>query len=260
MKNRVSLPSRPNHQRRPARPRVSLQRALSKLGFCSRSEALSIIEGGKVTVDGKQVTDPAHRVDIAVQRINVKGLQKTIDRPRTMAFHKPRGVVTTRKDERGRRTVFDILGPSGDGVKAIGRLDLDSSGLLLLTTDHRLLDKLTSPESSVDKEYEVDVDKDVDRDSLNQLRSGISIVVDGRSYTTRPAIVELTGLRKLRMTLTEGKNRQIRKMAEAAGLHVLRLHRVRVGSIRLGDLAEGTWRTITTAELAMLSRSWKPNS
>ncbi|OGU43573.1 MAG: hypothetical protein A3H45_00410 [Ignavibacteria bacterium RIFCSPLOWO2_02_FULL_55_14] len=255
MKNRLSSSFRPPGKRRPLRPRVSLQRALSKLGLCSRAEAEEVIKGGRVTVNGNKVIDPAYRVDLGLQRIHAEGLAHRVSASQTIAFHKPPGIVTTRKDERGRHTVFDVLGSIANGLKAVGRLDIESSGLLLLTTDHRLLDNLTRPDALVEKEYEVVVEGNLDHATLEQLRHGVSISAGGRRYTTRPARVDIVRPSTLRMILTEGKNRQIRKMAQAVGLTVRRLHRVRVGNVSLGSLPEGSWRPVAAAEIpGMTSR------
>ena len=148
-------------------PAPPLARALSKLGLAPRSQAHALIRAGRVTVDGQVVTDAAQRVRIDRARIAVDGRTGApISAPRLIAFHKPRGVVTTRRDPEGRRTVFDVLGAAGDGLVAVGRLDLASTGLLLFTDDTALADRLTDPRSAMRREYVVTVRGFVDDDTV----------------------------------------------------------------------------------------------
>jgi 23S rRNA pseudouridine2605 synthase len=234
---------------------VSLERALSKLGFCSRLQAGKIIAEGRVTVDGSPATNPHRWVNLEEQKICVDNKKIVQERFRYLMFHKPVGVVTSHSDERGRKTVFDLLGDEGKGLKSVGRLDKDSSGFLLLTNDHRFADTLMNPDTHVPKTYRAKVEKPLKIEEMNMLSSGIEIVVDGNVYRTQPAEVTQTGTLEYQIVLTEGKNRQIRKMVEALGNKVTALERIAVGSVKLGSLNEGTWRELTTKEIQQLRSS-----
>jgi 23S rRNA pseudouridine2605 synthase len=239
------------HQR-PGR-RVQLHRALSKLGWGSRGQAWDWIRAGEVRVDGSVVTDPLTWVDLDRQRITRGGRQAPPPTPLVLALHKPRGVVTTRSDERGRCTVYDLLPPGLPWVFPVGRLDADSEGLLLFTNDAPLAQHLTDPAHHVRKTYRVTVGGDVTDEDLRRLREGIDLG-DGR---TRPAGVHVWGRdgkwTVVEMVLSEGRNRQIRRMWAALGRRVKRLVRVAVGGLELGELAAGECRELSAAEIAALA-------
>lgn len=214
--------------------RVQLHRAISKLGWGSRTQAWGWIRAGLVCVDGVAVTDPLTWVDLDRQRVTRRGEDAPTGPAVVLALHKPRGVVTTRSDERGRRTVYD-LPPDLPWVFPAGRLDADSEGLLILTNDSTLAERLTEPEHRVRKTYRVTVSGLPSEETLARLRDGVDLP-DAR---TRPA--EVTILRRrsstvvLAMVLTEGRNRQVRRMCAAVGHRVRRLVRVAIGSLPLGD-------------------------
>ncbi len=233
--------------------RVQLHRALSKLGWCSRTEAREWIRAGEVCIDGCVVTDPLTWVDLATQRVTRRGAPAAPAGPVTLALHKPRGVVTTRRDERGRPTVYDLLPPGLPYVFPAGRLDADSEGLLVLTNDSALAERLTDPAHHVPKTYRVTVAGRPDEAALATLRRGVELS-DG---PTRPARVRLLrgGDRAsvLEVVLTEGRNRQVRRMSAAVGHKVRRLVRVAIGGLELGDLAPGASRVLTAAEVARLA-------
>jgi 23S rRNA pseudouridine2605 synthase len=237
---------------RPGR-RVQLHRALSKLGWGSRTQAQEWIRAGEVRVDGQVVTDPLTWVDLDRQRVTRAGQEAPTAATIVLALHKPRGVVTTRSDERGRRTVYDLLPPGLPWLFPVGRLDADSEGLLLLTNDADLSVRLTAPEHAVPKTYHVTVAGRPDDEALQRLRGGIELS-DG---PTRPARVRLlrAGEKKsvLEIVLTEGRNRQIRRMGAAVGHKVRRLVRVAIGELELGDLAPGTTRELNQDERRLLS-------
>jgi 23S rRNA pseudouridine2605 synthase len=233
---------------------VQLHRALSKLGLASRTEAWDWIRAGLVRVDGRVVTDPLTWVDLHRQRIARAGRAAEPPPPVVLALHKPRGIVTTRRDERGRRTVYDLLPPGLPWVFPAGRLDADSEGLLVLTNEAQVAVRLTEPAHRVPKTYHVTVSGSPAPATLEQLRRGIDYG-EGR---TRPAVVTLLeqGPRtaRLEMVLTEGRNRQVRRMWAALGHRVKRLVRVAIGTLQLGDLPAGACRTLAAAEVAELVR------
>ncbi len=228
---------------RPGR-RVQLHRALSKLGWGSRAQAWRWVRAGEVCVDGRTVTDPLTWVDLDRQRITRGGESAPAREHVTLALHKPRGVVTTRSDERGRRTVYDLLPPGLPWVFPAGRLDADSEGLLILTSDAALAVRLTEPEHRVPKTYRVTVAGEPSEEALRRLREGVELP-DGR---TRPAGVRRLGASVLEVVLTEGRNRQVRRMLAAVGHRVRRLVRVAVGGYTLGDLAPGACRTLSAED------------
>jgi pseudouridine synthase len=225
---------------------VALERALSKRGLASRSDARRLIRDGAVTVNGRTVTDPLAAV-VPERDLLAVGGARARPRPwRTIAFHKPRGSVTTRRDPQGRPTIFDLLGDAGSGLVAVGRLDLATSGLLLLTTDTQLAERLTNPDNRVVRRYVVTVRGRVEDDDLEVLRSGVqglqaaSVTIRKRSNRETHLIVELT----------EGKNREIRRLFAAVGREVTRLLRVAYGPIELGSLQPGQWRELTAADFS----------
>jgi 23S rRNA pseudouridine2605 synthase len=233
---------------------LSLARALSKFGVCSRAEAERWIAAGRVSVDGEVVLGPARRIDPRRHEVRVDGRRVGDDTPRVvLALHKPPGYVTTRVEPGGRPTVYDLLEGVGRWVFPVGRLDRDTSGLLIVTNDHRLGQRLTDPEHRVAKTYHVRVEGIPDETTLGLLRAGVEL---GDGTRTRPAGVRSLGAGRdgawLEIVLTEGKNRQVRRMCAAVGHEVKELVRVRIGDLGLGDLAPGRWRWLGSGEVALL--------
>jgi 23S rRNA pseudouridine2605 synthase len=232
--------------------RVQLHRALSKLGWGSRAQAWLWIRAGQVRVDGRVVTDPLTWVDLDRQRITRQGLEAAV-RPRlVLALHKPTGVVTTRADELGRKTVYDLL-PHTAGAELpwlfpVGRLDADSEGLLVLTNDSALALQLTAPEHGVPRTYHVTLDRRPSEEALSAWRRGVDLA-DG---PTRPASVRLLKPKVIEVALREGRNRQLRRTARALGYRVRRLVRVAIGALTLGDLPPGGHRLLDEAEVRLL--------
>jgi pseudouridine synthase len=228
------------------RGHVALERALSKLGLASRSEARRLIGEAAVRVNGRAETNPMAAVHPERDRIEIDGRARTTRGWRTIAFHKPRGTMTTRRDPEGRQTVFDVLGAAGRGLIAVGRLDLASSGLLLLTTDTQLAERLTNPRNAIVRRYAVTVRGLVSDGDCAALERGIgglrasAITVRKRSHRETHLLVELT----------EGKNREIRRLFDAIGRPVRRLLRVAYGPIELGTLQPGEWREVSREELS----------
>ena len=224
-----------------------LQKILSANGVCSRRAAEGWLAAGRVTVNGKPavVGDKADpdKDDIRVDGRPLKGPEK-----RTyLMLNKPRGYVTTLSDEKGRKTVADLVQNCGVRVWPVGRLDLDSEGLLILTDDGELTQRLIHPSHEVEKEYHVRVEGNVAA-ALPVLRGPMEL--DG--IPLHPARVEELGPGLLSVVIHEGRNRQVRRMCAAAGLRVRRLKRVREGALRLGALPPGKWRRLTAEELRLL--------
>jgi 23S rRNA pseudouridine2605 synthase len=238
----------------PTQGPISLARALSKFGVCSRSEATRWIAAGRVTVDGQVVRAPSARIDPRSARIGVDGVRVAETRRRvTVAFHKPAGVVTSRIDPAGRLTIYDLLGDLGRWLAPVGRLDRDSSGLLVLTNDTRLGQRLTDPSHAIPKTYHVRVKGHPDAQALEIMRAGVPLD-DG---LTRPAKVRALGSERgggtwLEIVLREGRNRQVRRMCAALGHDVLDLIRVRIGALGLEGLASGEWRELQADDLRRL--------
>jgi 23S rRNA pseudouridine2605 synthase len=236
-------------------PVERLQKILAQAGHGSRRSAERLIVDGRVTVNGAPA-ELGQRADPAVDRIEVdrRPIATAPASTTTILLHKPVGYVVTASDERGRRTVYDLLPDAPAGLRYAGRLDRDTSGLLLLTTDGRLAFRLTHPRYEVAKAYEAETDADLDDRSLDRLRRGVRLD-DG---VTAPARVERLrapeGRHRFRVTIHEGRNRQVRRMFEAVGRRVVRLHRVAVGPVRLGSLARGASRPLTDSEQRALRR------
>ena len=234
---------------------LSLARALSKFGVCSRAEAERWIAAGRVSVDGEVVLWPARRIDPRRHQVKVDGRRVGDDTERlVVALHKPPGYVTTRVEPGGRPTVYDLLSDVGRWLFPVGRLDRDSSGLLIFTNDHRLGQRLTDPGHAVPKTYHARVEGVPSEAALDLLREGVSL---GDGTRTRPAQVRSLGSARggtwLEVVLTEGKNRQVRRMCAAVGHEVLELVRVGIGGLALGDLPPGRWRRLEAVDVARLA-------
>jgi 23S rRNA pseudouridine2605 synthase len=200
-----------------------------------------------VTVNG-QTASVGDKADLERDRVEVDGAALTATAAHTyLMLHKPRGFVTTLSDEKGRKTVAQLVADCPARVWPVGRLDMDSEGLLILTDDGELTHKLTHPAHQVEKEYQVRVTGDVSQ-ALPKLRR--PMVVDGEHMEADR--VEQTGKQSLTIVIHQGKNRQVRRMCAAAGLQVVRLKRVREGGLTLGDLHTGQWRYLTNEEISQL--------
>lgn len=230
--------------------RVSLARALSKLGVLSRSEAAKAILEGRVACNGVVRNNPEFRVDPKRDRFALDG--KALDpRPQRVYFmlHKPRGLVTTRKDEKGRATVFECLQGLEAYVFPVGRLDADSEGLLLFTNDSRFAETVTNPLTQIPKRYEVELDRPLGDGDLFKLAVGVAFP-DGSVAKPRSVQPLDADRKRLEIVLEEGKNREIRRICEAAGFEVKKLFRTHVGDLALGDLAPGKYRALDAKEVS----------
>lgn len=230
----------------------SLDRLLSRAGLCSRTQAQAAIAAGRVTVNGRVVRDPEAWVDIVRDKVVFDGAPLQPRPKEVWALHKPTGYVTTTDDEHGRDTVYALLPEGMTWLAPVGRLDLESSGLLLFTNDTHLASDLIDPRSKLPKVYEVRCKGPLPDAVLARLRDGVALQ-DGM---TLPAGVERIDdddrSTRLRITLVEGRNRQIRRMLLAVGSRVQTLHRVRIGPLELGDHPEGLCRRLTEAEVETL--------
>lgn len=227
-----------------------LQKVLARAGFGSRRVCDDLIAEGRVTVDG-EVAVLGRRVDPATAQVEVDGVPVGVAPDLVhWLLHKPAGVVTTAADPEGRTTVLDLV-PDEPRVFPVGRLDYETEGLLLLTNDGTLTHRLTHPSFGVDKEYLAEVDPMPSRGDLRRLREGIELD-DG---LTAPAKVASLDDRTLRITVHEGRNRQVRRMVEAVGATVRRLVRVRIGPLTDRVLRPGEWRALTQDEVRALERA-----
>ena len=234
------------------RPLKTLDRVLSKAGAGSRVDAVRWVRAGRVTVDGRVVRDPDYWVDLERSRVSLDGKPLEARERIYLLLYKPTGYLTTYRDPQGRPTVYDLIADVGAFVSPVGRLDLETSGLLLMTNDNQFADHVTSPASHVPKTYLVKASLRLTDEQLQQLRDGIELS-DG---PTRPAHVsrlrDSANYTHFQITLTEGRNRQVRRMVEALGARVLKLVRLQIGSIRIGTLPIGKWRLLTRAEVRKL--------
>jgi 23S rRNA pseudouridine2605 synthase len=255
---------------------IGLARALSKLGYSSRSRAAELIRSGRVSVSGKVARDPEMPVSGTRHPIAVDG--KVIE-PRKKIYlimNKPRGVVTTASDEKGRATVYSVLGAQEDAedkdrgkgkdkaqhwVAPVGRLDKASEGLLLLTNDSAWGARITDPQTHLNKTYHVQLATVADEPLIQQLIRGVT-TKDGDVLRAKQACLLRAGHKNcwIEIVLDEGRNRQIRRTMQALGVEVLRLIRVAIGPLQLGDLAKGQYRPLTAEEKRMLDRALRVNS
>ena len=230
----------------------TLERVISKAGLGSRTEARSWIGAGRVRVNGKVIRTPDHWVNIDRDRVTFDGRPVRPGRKLYILLYKPKGYLTTYKDPDGRPTVYDLIRDVDAYVSPVGRLDLDTSGLLLLTNDTQFAERLTNPDHHIPKTYHVKCATLLTDEQIERLRRGVELS-DG---PTRPAKVrrvrDSARHSFIEITITEGRNRQVRRMLEAVDSKVLKLVRTTIGPLGIGDLPIGKWRPLTPAELALL--------
>jgi len=236
--------------------KVGLARAISKLGYSSRSRAAELIAAGRVKWNGAVRRDPETPVHLGKDRIEIDGQPVASSSKIYIAMNKPRGVVTTASDEKGRETVYALLPPNLPWLAPVGRLDKASEGLLLLTNDSEWAACITAPETHLDKKYRVQIGAIADEALLQQLRNGIR-AMDGEFLRVKNVRVLRSGERNswIEIVLDEGKNRHIRRMLEALTIEVLRLVRIAIGPLALGDLPKGATRALSREEKQSLDRA-----
>jgi 23S rRNA pseudouridine2605 synthase len=247
---------RQDRQDRRAARRVGLARALSKLGFCSRSQAAELVRAGRARVNGTVRRDPEWRVVLGADRIEVEGQEVREQAKVYLMLNKPRGLVTTAADEKGRPTVLECLTGKGFSfVSPVGRLDKASEGLLLLTNDTDWAARITDPERHLDKTYHVQVDCVADDSLARRMVAGMQNY--GDFLSAKKARVLRCGAKNswLEVVLDEGKNRHIRRLLAALGVSVLRLVRVAIGRLELGGLKKGEVRRLSEEEALELGRA-----
>lgn len=233
-------------------PQKTLERVISKAGLGSRTQARRWIHDGRVKVNGQVIENPDHWIDFATDHIRFDDKPLEVEKKVYLLLYKPKGYVTTADDPEGRPTVYDLIRDVTAWVSPVGRLDLDTTGLLILTNDTQMAERLTNPDHKVPKTYQVKCSTRITDEQLEQLRNGI-MLDDG---PTRPAVVERVRDSEkysfLEMTIMEGRNRQVRRMIEALDSKVLKLTRVAIGPIRIDDLQIGKHRELDEDELQEL--------
>jgi pseudouridine synthase len=246
--------------KRPAtgdRPLKTLERVLSKAGLGSRTEARSWIGTGRVRVNGKVVRTPDFWVDLERDLVALDGKPVRGSEPLYLLLYKPKGYLTTYKDPQGRPTVYDLLPDLNHWVFPVGRLDLDTSGLLILTNDTQFAEAVTNPEFKVPKTYLVKSAGRLSDEQLEQLRCGV-VLSDGPTRQAEVARLRDSGGHTFfEITITEGRNRQVRRMVEAVGSRVLKLVRTAIGPIRIGGLPIGKSRGLQPGEVRLLAGAKK---
>lgn len=234
---------------------VRIQKYLSQAGRASRREAERMMRAGRVAVNGAVVTELGTRVRPYEDIVTVDGERIEVARERWVLLNKPTGMLTTRSDPHGGRTIYDLLPDELHGLTYVGRLDRDAEGLLLLTNDGDTAHGIQHPSREVEREYWLEVAGSIDDAAVRRLGAGV-VLDDGmaraeRVHTVRPGPV----YSELTVVLTEGRKREVRRMLAAVGHPVTRLRRIRFGPVELGNLAKGAWRDLTASEAEALRRA-----
>ncbi len=240
------------------KPTMTLDRVLSRLGHASRTEARAAIQAGRMKVNGRTVRSPDVWVSPERDAILFDGRRLKAARKRYLLFYKPKGVITSHGDPGGRETIYQYLGGENRWIAPVGRLDKDTSGLLLLTNDTDFGEFITNPESEIPKTYRVKLNAIMSDQAIALLNSGVEMKRGDRAQPVSVRRLEDRGKYTwLDVVLTEGKNREVRRMMEAVGFKVLKLVRTGIGPLTLEGLEVGKWRELRPAEVASLRRSAK---
>jgi 23S rRNA pseudouridine2605 synthase len=254
----VKQPFVRHHRKNSLSKKLGLARALSKLGYCSRSQAAELIRAGRVKLNGALRSDPEAPTHPGKDRIEVDGTPLASSAKIYLALNKPRGVVTTASDEKGRETVYAYLPTNLPWLAPLGRLDKASEGLLLFTNDSEWGARITAPETHLDKTYHLQIDTVADQELLDALRKGVR-TNDDDFLRVKQARVLRHGEHNswLEIVLAEGKNRHIRRLLEHMNIEVLRLVRVAIGPLALGELPKGATRALTSEEKQAIDRAMR---
>jgi 23S rRNA pseudouridine2605 synthase len=238
---------------------MTLDRVLSRFGITSRTEAREAVLAGRVKINGRVVRDPDRWTDPRKDAVHLDGKRARQSRRTYLLFYKPKGVITSHGDPSGRKTVYDYLGKDVPWVAPVGRLDKDTSGLLLLTNDTEFANYVSDPASHVQKTYLVKANTLVGDDLVETLAAGLTLKRGDRAQPLHVRRVEDRGKYSwLEIVLTEGKNREVRRMLEAVGLKALKLVRTRIGPCTLEGLQVGQWRVLTRPELSLIYQAANP--
>ena len=236
--------------------KTGLARALSKLGYCSRQQAFELIRQGKVRLNGTTPKNPETPVRLGTDRIEVHGQSLKPAKEIYLMMNKPRGIITSASDEKRRDTVYSLLPSDLTWLAPVGRLDKASEGLLLFTNDSEWNARITNPETHLDKTYHVQIATVADSHLVESLERGIETERNELLRCKSATLLRTGEINSwLEITLDEGKNRQIRRILDALGIEVLRLIRVSIGPLQLGDLPKSAHRPLTPAELTALNRA-----
>ena len=234
---------------------MRIQKFLSRAGSASRRKAETMIVAGRVRINGKTVTELGVTVDPERDRIELDGVLVQMPTQRWIRFHKPLGVLTTAQDTHGRQTIYDLLPPEHRNLRYVGRLDRDTKGLLLLTNDGDLANRIQHPRYQVEREYEVRVKAVPPSEVITLLRTGV-MLDDGLARPTRVEVrPPLRGFGRLRLVMTEGRKREVRRLLDAVGHPVVALKRIRFGPIRLEGLPVGEWSELTEDDVRAIRSS-----
>ena len=233
---------------------MRIQKFLSRTGAASRRKAEAMVLDGRVRVNGTVVTELGTKVDPTLDRVELDGTPVRLSEARWIRFHKPAGVLCTAEDTHGRRTIYDLLPGEYGGLRYVGRLDLETEGLLLLTNDGDVANRLQHPRYQVEREYEVCVQGVPSKKDITRLRAGV-VLDDGLA---RPVRLEVAAPVKeygnLTLVMTEGRKREVRRLMHVVGFPVVTLRRVRFGPVKLGDLPPGKWETLSSRDVVALGK------
>ena len=233
---------------------VRLQKYIAMCGEASRRAAEQLIADGKVFVNGKRITEQGVKVEIGADEVTVSGKRiKPSEKLYYIMLNKPQGYVSTVKDQFERPTVIDLIGGEINGrIFPVGRLDYDTEGLLLMTNDGDFSYKITHPKHNVEKTYIAVLNKGLTISGINKLRSGVTLSDGFKAAPAKVEIMDVNGAAAVRITIHEGKNRQVRRMFEAVGSKVVALKRISINNVELGNLPTGRWRHLTAHEVTVL--------
>jgi pseudouridine synthase len=235
-----------------AEDRMRIQKFLSRAGVASRRKAEVMVLEGRVRVNGTVLTELGTSVDPTLDQVEVDGNAVRLPEARWIRFHKPAGVLCTSVDTHGRRTIYDVLPDEYSSLRYVGRLDLETEGLLLLTNDGDVANRLQHPRHQVEREYEVCVEGVPSEKDINRLRAGV-MLDDGLARPVRVEVVApVEECGNFTLVMTEGRKREVRRLMYAVGFPVVALRRIRFGPVKLGDLRSGEWERLSSHDVAAL--------